>query len=645
MNKILENQRPNMFLWVPFLMAFGAALYFSYGPEPNLIFCCVMAVITFCAAAFLRAPVIVRGILLFIFGFCYACMYTNILNTPIMPRNITNKKLVGRVIALDHTADKHRIFIRLSNSDLNIKSDGSAIVRVSIDSDILPDLGDKISTRATLFKPNPPDIRGGFDFARWAYFSGLTATGYIDDFTIMAPGTHTTMNGIRDWLHIKSNSRLVDGLVLGYKNTLPQNERATWMSAGVGHIWSISGFHMTLIGGWLFTLFYFIFRCTPSIVRRIPARHIAAILAWIGILVYLCVSGMGVATIRAFFMTTLLLIAAIMGRNAFSLRNVCLAFCAIFLINPYYVMTAGFQLSFSAIFGLVWFWTVINPKMPENKILRILYTAVLTATIASLFTAPFVALHFYSVPLYSILGNLILLPIFSFLIMPLVMIGVIFAIFGVLFPLHIADMIYNWTFGIANYIAELPFAKITPAYISNNAICFIILGMMCIVFIRTIKIKTNYILGAFFILIGTTVVATSSRPVFFATPDHELVGVANNGELLFNKSHDSGHFFAFETWKHLTATNLDTPNNRAKHDHGLYIFETPKYKIAYTQKFVALQNNLERLCNDDNIDFIVSYLNITGDKCRDKIINGGFTIYESGKIIYVPINRRWNNPH
>ena len=225
------------------------------------------------------------------------------------------------------------------------------------------------------------------------------------------------------------------------------------------------------------------------------------------------------------------------------------------------------------------------------------------------------------------------------------MIGVIFAIFGVLFPLHIADMIYNWTFGIANYIAELPFAKITPAYISNNAICFIILGMMCIVFIRTIKIKTNYILGAFFILIGTTVVATSSRPVFFATPDHELVGVANNGELLFNKSHDSGHFFAFETWKHLTATNLDTPNNRAKHDHGLYIFETPKYKIAYTQKFVALQNNLERLCNDDNIDFIVSYLNITGDKCRDKIINGGFTIYESGKIIYVPINRRWNNPH
>lgn len=644
MKETLENQRPNLFLWVPFVMAFGAALYFSYGTEPNLIFCCVLSVITFFCAVFWRGPVVVRGFLLFIFGFCYACAYTNILNTPVIPRDMTNRKITGRVIALDHTADKHRLFIRVKNSDLNIKQDGAAVIRVSLDSDVLPDLGDKITTRATLFKPNPPDIYGGFDFARWAYFSGLTATGYIDDFTIEKRGTRTTMNGIRDWIHNKADSMLVDGLVLGYKNTLPTDERATWMSAGVGHIWSISGFHMTLIGGWLFALFCFLCRSVPPIVRRTPARNVALIFAWIGVMAYLCISGMGVATIRAFFMTTLLLVATIMGRSAFSLRNVCLAFCAIFLINPYYVMTAGFQLSFSAIFGLVWFWTVVNPKMPGNKILRIIYTAILTATIASLFTAPFVALHFYSVPLYSILGNLILLPIFSFLIMPLVIIGTILAIFNIHFPLHIADIIYSWTLNIANSIANLPFAKITPAYISNNAICLIILGIMCLILIRPIRVRINYILCAAFVLIGTTIVATSSRPVFFATPDHELVGAFNNDDVLFNKSRDSGHFFAFDTWKHLTATNLNTPNNRAKHDHGLYIFETPRHKIAYTQKFLPLKNNIAHLCNDDDIDFIVSYLNITSGKCANKILHGGFTIYDSGKIIYVPTNCRWNNP-
>lgn len=478
MREILENQRTNIFLWVPFVMAAGAALYFSCSNEPNLPFVWLFAIITFCAAAFLRMPIIIRGILLFIFGFCYANTYTNIIDTPIIPRNIHDINITGRITAIDHTPDKTRIFIRVPNADLNIKTDGDAIVRVSVELDTIPKPDDTISTTATLFKPTPPDIYGGFDFARWAYFNGITATGYADKPTITKTGT---TNSIRDWLHKKSDSMLVDSLVLGYKNTLPKTERATWNATGVGHIWSISGFHITLIGGWLFAIFYFIFRCTPPIVRRVPARHIAATFAWFGVIVYLLVSGMGVATIRAFLMTTLLMVAAIMGRSAFSLRNVCLAFCAIFLINPYYIMTAGFQLSFSAIFGLVWFWTVVNPKMPENKILRTICTAILTATIASLFTAPFVALHFYSVPIYSILGNLILLPIFSFLIMPLVIASAICATIGIHFPLHIADIIYNWTLGIAEHISHLPLATITPHHISNTAICFIVFGMMCIV--------------------------------------------------------------------------------------------------------------------------------------------------------------------
>ena len=639
--EVLENQSENIFLYVPFAMAFGAALYFSVGPEMNLFLSATIAVATFCAAAFLRLPIIVRGILLFIFGFCYACTYTHILNTPIMSRNIPNKTITGRVIALDHTADKHRIFMRVKNSEINIKTDGAAVIRVSIASDTLPNIGDEIKTRATLFAPTPPDIRGGFDSARWAYFGGITATGYIDDFTVVNAARHTTVNTLRDYLHTRAESKLADGLVLGYKNTLGTDERATWMSAGVGHIWSISGFHMTLVGGWIFAFFYFIFRCIPPVVRRVPARHVALIFSWFGVMLYLCISGMGVATIRAVFMMTLLIIAAILGRAAFSLRNVCLAFCAIFLINPYYVMTAGFQLSFSAIFGLVWFWRVVNPKMPENKILRIITTATLTAVIASLFTAPFVALHFYSVPVYSILGNLVLLPIFSLIIMPLVLIGTLCAPIGLHFPLDIADTVYGWTVNIASAISQLPFAKITPAYISNNAICMIVIGMMCIVFIRPVRVRINYILGAVFILIGTTIVATSARPVFFATPDHELVGTS---DLIFNKMRASNHFFAFDTWKHLTGNTVDTPHSRAKHNSGLYIFDTPKYKIAYMQKFLPLQNNIAKLCSDNDIDFIVSYLDIKSDSCAHKILRGGFTIYESGKIIYVPRNRRWNSP-
>ena len=644
MTEILKNQRDNMFLYVPFIMAFGAALYFSCTTEPNLPFAWLIAIIAFCGAAFLRIPVIIRGILLFIFGFCYACAYTNAINTPIMPRDMQDVTVHGRILNIDHTPDKHRIFIRVPATDLNIKSDDFATVRVSTKSDTPPNIGDKISATVTLFRPTPADIYGGFDFARWAYFNGITATGYINDLQTTEYASRNTTNNLRNFIHNKSDSRLVDGLVLGYKNALMKSERDTWVASGIGHIWSISGFHMTLVGGWLFIIFYFLVRCIPPVVRRIPAKYVALAMAWIGIMGYLFISGMGVATMRAFLMATLLLVAAVMGRNAFSLRNVCLVFCLIFLINPYYVMTAGFQLSFSAIFGLIWFWTVVNPRMPENKILRVTYQAILTAIIASLFTAPFIALHFYSVPMYGIIGNLILLPVFSFLIMPLVIIGTIFAMIGVHFPLHIADLVYNYTLNIAGHISQLPFSTITPAHISNTAMCFIIVGMICIVFIRPLKMKINYLFGAIFILIGTIIVIATPRPIFFATPDHELVGIAHDDDVMFNKSRASNHFFAFDTWKHLTGNRIDTPNRRAPNDHGLYTFTTPKYKIAYMQKFLPLQNNIAQLCDDNDIDFIVSYLDINGERCAPKILRGGFTIYDNGKIIYVPINRRWHNP-
>lgn len=641
MQEIWKVQKDNLFLWVPFIMAAGGALYFSIGFDPYIPFAFLISAILFGTICLWRAPIIIRTILVFIFGFVYACAYTNTIDTPILKKNLRDVEISGHVSDIDYTADKTRIYIRVPASELNIDSSRDAVVRISVDTANEININDKIKTTATLFTPSPADAPGGFDFARWSYFNNLTSTGYADDITI----TEHTPNNVRTWIHGRTNSTLVDSLVLGYKHTLPTTERAIWTSAGVGHIWSISGFHMTLIMGWLFAIFYFLFRLIPPVVKRVPAKHIAMCCAWGVLISYVLISGASVATLRAFLMATLICAAALLGRGAFSLRNVCLAFCLLFLINPYYIMTAGFQLSFSAIFGLVWFWTEINPKIPENKILRYITTAILTAVIASIFTAPFIATHFYSVPIYSIIGNLILLPVFSVIIMPLVIIGMIAAICGFALPLHIADIAYNLTLSVAKFIADLPHATIQTPYISNTAMCLIILGMICIVLIRPLKTKINYICGAIFIMLGIITIATTPKPLFMTTSDHELVAFVNNNEITFNKSRASNHYFTFDTWKHFAHINTDTPNTRAKHNKGLYIFQSPKIKIAYMQKFSALQNNITKLCNDNSVDYIVSYFDITAPNCKSKILHGGFIIYENGKIIYLNHNRRWNIQH
>jgi competence protein ComEC len=631
-----DNQYQNLFLYVPFLLAFGAALYFIIPYEPNLIFAPVILCLTGVTIFIRRVPNILRAALIFLFGFCYAYVFTDFIDTPKLTHNKHNLEITGVVHNIDYTDDKSRVYLSVSARDIGADDNGRATVRVSVSNMNLPKIGDTIRVNIGLFQPAGAYAPETFDYARWAYFNNLTATGYVNEIKVIETNGATGMNALRNRIHNRAESFLVDSLVLGYKNAVPKNDTPIWTATGIGHVWSISGFHMTLVGGWVFLVFYFLFRAIPYITRRVPARIPAMGCAWIALLGYLFLSGLDIATIRAFIMTTLVFLAFACGRSAISVRNIALAFCIIFFINPHYVMQAGFQLSFAAVFGLVWVYSDIKPKMPRNKILKIIYACIITSVIATIFTAPFVAMHFGAIPIYGLIGNLILLPIFSFVIMPLVLFG---AIFGAGAPIDIAHSLYDFTFMLAQNIANIPCATVAVPHVSNMAaVCFII-GFICLMIIKPIKIKVNYILFLLFCGIGVEIVYLTPKAVFMATYDNELVAfLRDDGKLEFNKSRASNHYFAFDTWKQINGENTNTPNPRRKHEHGVYRYRD----IVYIQKFVPLMKNIKALCNDDNVRYIVSYFDIKSENCANKILRGGFVIYPDGRVRHVANKRRWD---
>ncbi len=642
MQRFIENQSQNIFLWTPFLVAMGCALYFSLDSEPSKFVIGALCA-AFIAELFLRKHIVARAAALFTFGALYAAAYTHILATPQITRDIRDRTIIGVVKNIDYTDSKTRLSIQIDGK--YIDTTGAPIVRVSISDAGTINIGDTVRAVVNLYRPNAPYADGAFNYARWAYFNHLTATGYIKDYEIVSHDPPHNMNTVRDAIHNKSNSFLVDSLVLGYKNAVPRDDSPIWTSTGVGHVWSISGFHMTLVGGWLFALFYSIFRLIAPITRRVPARVPATICAWMGLILYLFLSGCDVATMRALLMTTLIFAAVVFGRSAISLRNVCVAMWIIILINPHYVMQAGFQLSFAAIFGLIWFWGVIKPKMPENKILKVLCTAALTSIVATVFTAPFVIAHFGAFPLYSLVGNLVLLPIFSVAIMPLVILGTFTAMLGWHAPLALAATIYDAGLRIAHVITDLPYASLPMPNMPNAALIIFIVAGCALMFIRGVRRRMNYVTATIIAIIGATVVVVTPRPVFYATPDHELVGFVENGKLKFNKSRASNHYFAFNTWKQINGEDADTPNPRYVHAGGVYTYRAQKFTLVYIQKFVPLMNNIVSLCNDDGVDYIVSYFHIDAPKCANKILHeGGIMLYPSGRVKYLNAMRPWNNP-
>jgi competence protein ComEC len=249
----------------------GIAAYFWWPSEPAIN--CPIIIAILCAANFFAFRKIgAAAAFAVLFGFFYSMAYSQNFGAAPISRPMRNVEISGVVKNLDYTPDKTRVF--LDDYRLSLPADIPA-----------PSIGDSITATATMFPPGAADVPGGYDFAEWAYFHGVSATGYITEIAkTEGRKPKADIASLRNELHKKLNSPLFDSLVLGYKHTLTDTENNAWKAAGVSHVFSISGFHITLVGGWLFAIFYLIFRSIPSITRRMPARFPATACAAVGLL-------------------------------------------------------------------------------------------------------------------------------------------------------------------------------------------------------------------------------------------------------------------------------------------------------------------------------------------------------------------------
>ena len=652
MKEFLNNQYKNIFLWVPFVMAFGGALYFSLNTEPNFHFPLLITILLG-MVIYKNKNIIIRATGLFLFGFFYAMVFTHLVNTPQTDDSFGAIEISGIVRDIEYTSDKTRLTLSIPMNQIDsTKTNEPVNVRISVsDAPTNINVGDTINGNALLFHPSEKYTPESFDFARWAYFAKISATGFFVDYNITK--SNSDNYNFRTYIHNRANSFLTDSLVLGYKKTIPESESNIWKSVGLGHIWSISGFHMTLVGGWLFFIFYLIFRSIPYITKRIPAKYPAVICSCIGLFGYLCLSGLSVATIRAFLMSVLIGLALIFGRNVLSLRNGALVFLIIFLINPFYVMHPGFQLSFAAVFGLLWFFG--NKEYKKRSFiarnLHIVYLSLMTTLIATVFTTPFIISHFGYIPLYGLIGNLILLPIFSILIMPLIIIATILTLFDYYAGIRIAHNVYAFTLELAKHITNLPYATINMPHISNFVLILCIVALLCLILIVKPNTKNlfirhiNYICFGFLMFTAIVIYIHRPRPLFYATKDHQLVAFNVNNHLQFNKSRASKHYFAFSSWYEFNNEIQPNKNKRYKCDHGFCKYVSAKWNLVYMQTFTALMNNIIDVCRDKNIDYVITPFNTNATNCHAKILNEGLMIYPNGHITRIINRRPWHNQH
>jgi competence protein ComEC len=222
----------------------------------------------------------------------------------------------------------------------------------------------------------------------------------------------------------QSYGNVYTGLFLGKSTSLDDPQRTAFTLMGVMYLFAISGLHVGIVAGALLLC-----------LRRIPrlprtAADVAALaLAWL----YVEITGGSPSARRAALMLTFYLFAIWLGRPRGSLGAILAAGLVTLVIEPLALLSPGFQLSYSVVFGLIlyapplrrvlqarltpWRDLPVASRAPWQKCTlwtwdKILACVTLSWT-AFLCSSPLAAEYFQVVSLGGLLTNLILIPLIS----------------------------------------------------------------------------------------------------------------------------------------------------------------------------------------------------------------------------------------
>lgn len=445
----LEEERARWFYWLPVALGLGIALYFSLLVEPPPAF----AALALVAALALRMAlprttlfsISTAVILLVALGFALVTLRSAIVAAPVLDRRVGPVEVRGYVELIEPREGRgERLTVLVSRIDTldAERTPGRVRVRTMVRGDELSP-GDAIILKAHLAPPAAPVLPADFDFARYAYFSGIGAVGYAlikperDSAAAPPPSSLVVTAAVQrlrqaigkriDGVLSGESAAIAKALVTGERGGISEATNAAYRDSGLFHILSISGLHMAIMGGAVFWLVRFLLALFPSIALRYPVKKWAALAAAAGSLAYLAISGSSFATVRSFITISIMFMAILLDRPAIALRNVALSALVILVLFPESLLDVGFQMSFAAVTALVAAFEVLRDRL-EHAHLRPhgwMFTAalffggiVLTTLIASAAVTPFAVYHFHKSQQYAVLANLIAVPICNFLVMP-----------------------------------------------------------------------------------------------------------------------------------------------------------------------------------------------------------------------------------
>jgi competence protein ComEC len=414
--------------------------------------------------------------------------------------------ITGRIAGHPETINQRTRFILRVDTLDNGRQTRSVVGKLRVSSmEALPALaaGDKILFKSrirliTNFK-NP----AGFDYQRYMAYKGIWASAYVNgdnlavidkqqrsDLFQLLDKARSTFSGLIENSGGPEAQAVLKALIIGDRSRISQQTRQRFNRAGVGHLLAISGLHIGIVATVAFFCLNALMGWVKPLLWRAWSRKTAAVLSLLPVLAYGFIAGFSPSTQRAVIMVAVFLMTFLFQREQDSLNTLALAALVILVINPPSLFAISFQLSFAAVFAVIYGFSrlpdrhAMQGEQPKNR-RRLRFKSKLASFFLVSFFAvcgslPLAAYYFNQISLVGLAANLIVVPLVGFIAIPLGL-AALFAM--PLWPaftswcIAASTRVLTYSLEIIKFISDLPFAAVhivTPNFIEIGS--YYILG-------------------------------------------------------------------------------------------------------------------------------------------------------------------------
>jgi len=199
---------------------------------------------------------------------------------------------------------------------------------------------------------------------------------------------------------------LINTLLFGQRQDMDKDTTTSYTNAGVVHILAISGLHFTL----LFIGLNWLLAPLKRAKHIGYAGHFISIMALMWLFAF--ITGLSASVVRAVVMLSFVLAGELFNRRANLYNSLAVSALVLLLAKPNFLFDAGFQLSYIAVFAIVWLQPIYS-KMKRSKYWLVNFTkdTVVISLVAQIGVLPLSLYYFNQFPLLFLVANVVVIPL------------------------------------------------------------------------------------------------------------------------------------------------------------------------------------------------------------------------------------------